>query len=262
MDTIMSGFDAAASAFDCFRALPKGVPEAIRDVIWKSVPGQSSARVLDLGAGTGRIGKVFVAASDSYCGVDLSYGMLQEFLTHTGEMNGHIPCLAQAEGQRLPFSDGAFAVVMLMQVLSGARDWRGLLAEARRVLRTKGALVVGHSVAPDDGIDSQLKTRLDSILEEMQVEHHRGRRGRDQALASLGSASSRTSHLVAASWKTERSPREFLARHRTGVRFSALPEAVQKEALQKVSAWAETAFGSLDAVFSEGHSFELDIFEF
>ncbi|HXB21688.1 MAG TPA: class I SAM-dependent methyltransferase [Candidatus Solibacter sp.] len=262
MDTVMSGFDAAASAFDCYRALPKGVPKAIRTAIWNSVPGQSSGRVLDLGAGTGRIGKAFVAANDLYFGVDLSYGMLREFLTHTHEMNGHLPCLAQAEGQRLPFSDGTFAVVMLMQVLSGARDWRGLLAEARRVLRAKGALVVGHSVAPDDGIDSQLKTRLDSILEEMHVEHHRGRRGRAQALASLESASSRKSHVVAASWKVDRSPRAFLARHWTGARFSALPETVQKEALQKVSAWAETAFGSLDAVSSEDHNFELDIFEF
>ena len=218
--------------------------------------------MLDLGAGTGRIGNAFVRANDAYFGVDVSYGMLREFLTHSPEMNGHRPCLVQAEGQWLPFNDSTFAVVMLMQVLSGARDWRGLLAEARRVLAVKGALVVGHFVAPPDGIDSQLKRQLDSILEEMKVEHHRGRRGRDQALASLESSASRRIHAVAASWKTDRCARQFLARHRTGARFSALPIAIQTEALQRVSAWAEAAFGSLDAIYSEEHSFELDIFEF
>lgn len=57
-------------------------------------------------------------------------------------------------------------------------------------------------------------------------------------------------------------PREFLVRHRTGARFAALPEAVQDEALEQLSAWAEKTFGSFDSASREEHSFELEVFEF
>ena len=121
---MISPFDAVAPTFERYRALPPGVPEAIRSTILQATRKQPPARVLDLGAGTGRIGKAFVAANDFYVGVDASLGMLQEFLLTTRTP----PCLAQADGQQLPFRDGAFDVVMLMQVLSGAGDWRGLLS--------------------------------------------------------------------------------------------------------------------------------------
>ena len=42
--------------------------------------GATRPRLLDLGAGTGRIGWPFVAAGDDYVGVDLSLGMLREFV--------------------------------------------------------------------------------------------------------------------------------------------------------------------------------------
>jgi ubiquinone/menaquinone biosynthesis C-methylase UbiE len=250
-------FDAVAPTFERYRALPRGVPEAIRSAILQATRKQPPARVLDLGAGTGRIGRAFVAANDFYVGVDASLGMLQEFLLTTPT-----PCLAQADGQQLPFRDGAFDVVMLMQVLSGAVNWRGPLSEARRVLRPGGAVVVGHTVSPAVGVDAQLKKRLAAILETMGVEQHQAKQFHDQALAWLGSSAALRLHLRAATWERNPTPREFLVRHRTGARFAALPDAVQDEALQKLSAWAEKTFGSFDAASREEHSFELDVFEF
>jgi len=234
------------------------VPEAIRSAILQATRKEPPARVLDLGAGTGRIGKAFVAADDFYVGVDASLEMLQEFLLTTRTP----PCLAQADGRQLPFRDGAFDVVMLMQVLSGTGNRRGLLNEARRVLRPGGAVVVGHRVAPAAGVDAQLKKRLAYILETMGVERHQGKQLRDQALAWLGSSAALRLSLRAATWERNPTPREFLVRHRTGARFAALPDAVQDEALQKLGAWAEKTFGSFDASSREEHSFELDVFRF
>lgn len=254
---MISNFDAVAPTFERYRGLPRGVPEAIRSAILQATRKQPPARVLDLGAGTGRIGKAFVAADDFYVGVDASLGMLQEFL-----LTARTPCLAQADGQQLPFRDGAFDVVMLVQVLGGAGNWRGLLSEARRVLRPGGAVVVGHRVAPEAGVDAQLKKRLAAILETMGVERHQGKQSRDQALAWLGSSAARRLHLRAATWERNPTPREFLVRHRTGARFAALPDAVRDEALEKLSAWAEKTFGSFDAASREEHGFELDVFQF
>jgi ubiquinone/menaquinone biosynthesis C-methylase UbiE len=254
-------YDAAASSFDSYRALPQGVPEALRHAVL-GVFDPKHPRLLDLGAGTGRIGRTFVAAGDDYVGIDLSLGMLREF-TRQAEThkNDPVPRLAQADGERLPFRDATFDAVMLIQVIGAARNWRAVVAEARRVLRPAGALVVGHAVAPLEGIDARMKLRLASLLDEMGVpSYHMNTRGVVQPwLERLAQTSIR---IVAAEWSAKRTPREFLDRQKTGARFSALPAPVKEEALRKLAAWATETFGSLDAEFSEQHSFELQVFKF
>jgi SAM-dependent methyltransferase len=184
--------------------------------------------------------------------------MLREFRANSGDA-----CLAQADGQQLPFRDGSFAVVMLMQVLSGAENWQGILNETRRVVQAGGVAVVGHTVSSQqEGMNAQLKHQLALILEEMNVVRHQPQQARRQALAWLESSAGRRLHLCAASWTARTTPREFLARHRTGARFAALPASIQEDALQQLCAWAKTAFGSLDVAFPEERSFELDVFEF
>lgn len=257
-----SVFDAAAATFERDRPLPSGVPEAIRSAIWQATQVPTPARVLDLGAGSGRFGKAFVAAGDLYIGVDLSFPMLREFRANSGNA-----CLAQADGQHLPFRDGSFDVVILMQVLGGAGNWQGILSETRRVLRAGGAVVVGHTVFSPEGMSAQLKHQLNLILEKMILEEtnvvqHQPHQARRQALAWLESSVGRRLHLCAAAWTASATPREFLARHRTGARFAALPISIQERALQRLGAWAKTTFGSLDAAFPEERSFELDVFEF
>jgi len=251
---MMAGFDAIASTFDQHRALPPGVPEAIRTAVWHAVGASVGARVLDLGAGTGRIGKAFVEAGDNYVGADLSFAMLREFL-----VPGRTPMLAQSDGELLPFREGTFHVVLLMQVLSGARNVRRLLAEAGRMLAPEGALIVGQTVAPPDGVDAQMKDRLREILAGLGVEAHR--RGHGDALDSLAARARRRASVVAARWISDRSPRGFLERHRTGSRFAALPEKIQHNAIEQLAVWAGLHFGSLDAAFSESYSFELEVFE-
>jgi len=257
----MSAYDAAALSFELYRALPLGVAESIRTVTLGAVYTTRPPRLLDLGAGTGRIGWLFVHESDDYVGVDSSFGMLREFARRMDACSGHAPRLVQADGERLPFCDGTFDIVMMIQVVGAARNWRRLIAEARRVLRPAGALVVGHAVTPVDGIDARMKRRLASLLDEMAVpSYHMDTLGVVQPwLESLARTSTR---IVAAKWTAERTPRQFLDRQPTGAQFSSLLGPVKDEALRKLAALATEAFGSLDAKFSEQHSFELQVFKF
>jgi ubiquinone/menaquinone biosynthesis C-methylase UbiE len=260
--TETSAYDTTASSFERHRSLPNSVVGAIRTAIWSGARLPDRARVLDLGAGTGRIGKAFLAAGDFYVGVDSSLAMLQEFSAKPEFRESKTCLLAQAEGRQLPFQNASFDLVLLMQVLSAAGNWRPLLDECRRVLRPGGIIAVGHSKSPESGIDAQLKRQLVVILEAMQVPWHQPRESRRQALAWLEAASVRHCYREAAYWKVNTSAEEFLSRHRTGARFAALPLAVQEEALARLRAWAETNFGSVSASFEEQHSFELGIFEF
>ncbi len=252
-----SSFDAAASSFDRYRPLPPKVPRAIRSAILDTLHPSVPARVLEIGAGTGRIGKAFVAAGDFYVGVDTSLAMLREFPAKLGSC-----LLVQADGRQLPFRDCSFDLVLLMQVLSGVGDWQEILKEARRVLRPGGGVAVGQTRSPESGVDAQLKHQLAAILEELGVAQHRPQESRRQALAWLESSSVRHVHCQAGSWNFSATPQEFLLRHRTGARFAALPPVIQERALNKLRVWAETTLGSMDAEFHERRSFELDIFQF
>jgi ubiquinone/menaquinone biosynthesis C-methylase UbiE len=251
-----SPFDLAASSFDRYRAWPPGVAEAIRTTIWRLAGKRSGARVLDLGAGTGRIGSAFVEANDRYVGVDLSFAMLRQF-----RAGGRIARLAQSRGEALPFRDGAFEVVLLMHVLSGPNDHRKLKDEACRVLGPAGVIAVGRTQRPVSGVDARLKRQLGLILQEIGVVSDERESPRDDSLTRLESSAARRSHVTAASWSARLTPREFLARHPTGARFSALPAAVQEQAMQRLTTWAEETFESLDTAFTEEHRFDLDLFE-
>ena len=255
----MSAYDAAAPAFDRHRPLPAGATQAIRTAILAALD-VASPRLLDLGAGTGRIGEPFVAAGDDYVAVDLSLGMLREF-ARRGRHDLPLPRLAQADGQRLPFPDATFDAVMLIQVFGGMPGWRHVIAEARRVLRPRGALVTGRSVAPTDGIDGQMKRRLGALLVDLGVEADTAN-ARDDVHRALESQAQEGTSVVAWTWNAERTARAFLDRHAGGARFAVLPEPVKTEAMRRLATWAIATFGSLDRIFSEPHAFELTMFSF
>jgi SAM-dependent methyltransferase len=248
----MNVYDTMAPDFDRRRALPDGVPGTIRETILRAgrLP---RPRILDLGAGAGRIGRCFVQAGDDYIGIDLSFGMLRAFAGSIAAAH-----LVQADGARLPFADASFDAVLLVQVLSGAHGWQHLLTDAMRVLRPGGALIVGRVVAPDNGIDAQMKSRLAAILDGMDVHPYRDK-PRDTALSWLAQAMPDRTILTPATWTAERTPAAFLERHGAGARFSVLDATVQQDALQKLAGWADQKFGSLQAAFAETHKFELII---
>jgi demethylmenaquinone methyltransferase/2-methoxy-6-polyprenyl-1,4-benzoquinol methylase len=254
----MSAFDSVAPTFDRHRALPDGAPEAIRAAVLGAVEA-ASPRLLDLGAGTGRIGLPFVAAGDDYVGVDLSFGMLSEFRRGAAD-SARAPRLVQADGERLPFADASFDAIMLIQVFGGMRGWRRLLVETRRVLRRAGVLVLGRTLAPSNGLDARMKARLALLLGEIGAPVDRTNTRQD-AQGWL-EQEARGTRLVAATWTARRTPRGFIERHGAGARFSTLPAPVKEEALRRLAAWAKTAFGSLDAASTEPHEFELQLFRF
>lgn len=249
-------FDPGAASFESHRLLPSGVPEAIRAAAWQSLGGPTRRRVLDLGAGTGRIGRAFVEADDFYVGVDFSLGMLSEFAAQCP-----VACLLQADGQDLPFPDRTFDLVLLMQVLSGAASWSKLLSEALRVVSRPGAIVVGNIVAPTSGVDAQLKRRLNTILEGMGVAMPEPKKPKGDAREWLKERCSGYKETAAAHWTADRSAGQFIVRHRTGARFAALPAEVQEEALRRLGAWAEANFGAVNKPVEEDFSFVLNVFK-
>jgi ubiquinone/menaquinone biosynthesis C-methylase UbiE len=249
----MSAFDAMAPDFDRLRRLPGDVPPAIRNAILAAIPHATRPLLLDLGAGSGRIGAAFVAASDRYVAVDVSFGMLRAFAARWPASP-----LVQADGERLPFADATFDAVLLMQVVNGARDWRGLLTEAMRVVRCGGGIILGRRVAPKDGIDARMRCQLAGALATLGVEAGRNEAS-DCATRWLAERDWEVCIATVATWTARCTPHAFLERHATGARFSVLPPPIRDTAMLRLREWAVATFGSLDAGFAEPFRYDLVI---
>lgn len=245
-------FDAVAPDFDRHRAVPESAAKAVRAAVLAQLAPRP--RLLDLGAGSGRIGWPFVAADDDYVGVDLSFGMLRAF-----KERQRAAALAQADGCALPFRDRSFDAVLLVQIFGGLQRWRALIDETLRVLRPRSPLMLGRAVTPGDGIDSSMKRQLAAIIREPAAGKPNTRAAAELYLEETARA---TVEIDAVQWTVTRRPRDFLDRHGGGARFAKLPPDLRARALSQLADWAADTFGSLDAGFTETHRFTLRTFTF
>jgi SAM-dependent methyltransferase len=125
-------FDRAASYYDQTRPLfdsfaTQGI-QAILDITGPS------ARVLDVGTGTGRISIPLLERSLDLVGCDLSAKMLKR-------LQEKFPAarIIQADAAYLPFPTAQFDFVLTVHVLHLIPYWRDVLREIRRVLAPNGA---------------------------------------------------------------------------------------------------------------------------
>ncbi len=127
-------FDRAAGYYDKTRLLPDEVATTGLDVLMQTIG--PSARLLEAGVGTGRIGIPLWQRGVDLTGVDLSGPMMARL------QEKYPPArLAQADVGRLPFGRNTFDAVLTVHVLHLVDDWRGVLQEFQRVLRPGGLFV-------------------------------------------------------------------------------------------------------------------------
>lgn len=92
-------------------------------------------RILDIGCGVGAFVRRLREFSPRVAGIDVD----AERVTEGGR---ELPDLALAVGERMPFRDGAFDVVLLHEVLEHVTDDRETMREAHRVLAPGGRAVI------------------------------------------------------------------------------------------------------------------------
>jgi len=92
-------------------------------------------RLLDVGGGTGRVTHTLVDHVCQACVIDASVGMLLQ-----AQAKGL--CAYQGAAEKLPFPDGTFDRILVVDAFHHFRDWPQASGELIRVLRPDGRLVI------------------------------------------------------------------------------------------------------------------------
>lgn len=126
--------------WDEVRAL--GLPDAaIAAALDAALPARIG-RLLDIGCGTGGLLERLAGRIEEGLGVDASRDMLALARTRLAERGLSRIAVRQADMYRLPIADSAFDAVTLQMVLHYAEDPAVALAEAARVLKPGGIMVI------------------------------------------------------------------------------------------------------------------------
>jgi ArsR family transcriptional regulator len=141
-------FSRNAAEWDSIRSLHVDDAEVERQLL-ALLPPESAGEVLDIGTGTGRILTLYGPHVERAVGVDRSREMLA--VARTSLDRADLPnCMVRlGDMYQLPVADTAFDSVVIHQVLHYAERPAEALAEAARVLRPGGRLMV-VDFAPHD----------------------------------------------------------------------------------------------------------------
>ncbi len=115
---------------------------AVEQALLSLLPEADIGRMLDIGTGTGRLLELLAPRVSVALGVDASRAMLALARTRLARPGLSHCAVRLADMYRLPLGDAGFDLVVLHMVLHHAEDTASVLAEAARVLRPGGQLVV------------------------------------------------------------------------------------------------------------------------
>jgi SAM-dependent methyltransferase len=125
--------------------------------LWRELADRAPGRILDLGAGTGRVALDLAAAGHRVTALDSDNLLLASLAERAAQRGLDVVCVG-ADARALP-TLGAFALVIapmqLLQILGGAAERAALLGGVASSLATGGRFAAAiaeleQSVAPDD----------------------------------------------------------------------------------------------------------------
>jgi ubiquinone/menaquinone biosynthesis C-methylase UbiE len=139
-------FDNMVASYDETRVFDRDCFDSALDFLVERFPPQVFSRIFEPGIGTGRIAIPLAENGYHITGVDISEKMLLVLKKRLAGSGRSWPVRFQkADVTELPFSDGAFDIVIAVHLFYFIRQWRKAAEEALRVVRDGGPVVLIHT---------------------------------------------------------------------------------------------------------------------
>lgn len=258
-------YDEIAPAYDASRGWPPAVAAAISAALYARLTPFAGAgralRVLEIGAGTGRVLLPLAARGAWAVGLDASGEMLSRLAAKRAGLGaGALLYPVLGDAHCLPFGPGTFDVSVFVHILHLVGDWTPVLAEARRVLRPGGTVAFGLDER-EPGDDAWLSARWDELVTAAggTVPPNQRETATTAAVAALAAAGYTIREETLARWTVEYTPADLIHRYRARL-YSAswdLSDAVLAPALAGLTVDLQARYGRLDAPLHRVASFRL-----
>lgn len=252
-------FDRAAGYYDRTRPLFEPIAQqGIQAILEITGP---AARILDVGAGTGRISIPLLKRGADLVGCDLSGEMLKRLQEKLPSAR-----ITQTDASRLPFPTAQFEAVLTVHVIHLIAPWREALGEFRRVLAPGGVyLNVRTYAAVGNSIREELRQFWRRWVEAQGAKIHQpGVRDYQEFLSELGSMGAHISEEEVVRYPAPFTLREELGRFTGRVYSDAwhIPDDIFKASMQELYAWVTQEYGDLDQPREDLVRFVIDVARF
>ncbi len=245
-------FEAQAPLFEARAGLDDTVERAVAAAVLRLAELGDEGLLLEIGAGTGEIGRFLAAESPRYIGLDASPAMLAEFAPRLPE--GADATLIEADADKhWPLEDDAADLIFGSRVYH-LLDSEHLLSEARRVGRRQGfVLLAGRIRRADDAPKELARRKMRELLEahgEAPRPAERRRRKLWDRAVELGGAL--ISPVAAARWPVAATVGDAVAGWRAKDSLGGVtpPPAIRAAVLDELDRWTGT-LGAAGEITSE-----------
>jgi len=252
-------FDRAASYYDQTRPLPESIAEPGMQAIL-DITGPS-ARVLEVGTGTGRIGIPLLERGLDLFGCDLSSKMLRR-------LHEKFPAarIAQADATVLPFPSAHFEAVVTVHVLHLIPFWHDVLREIRRVLTPEGTYL-NVTTWGSTGISIRERLRLhwrDWLATRGLTVRNPGMQDHVDFAQAVESQGGHLTEIEVLRYPIRFVLREELERYASRILSDTwdISDDIFEESVQDLQAFAEHEYGDLNLEYEDEVRFFIDLVRF
>lgn len=257
-------FSRAAEFYDRTRALKPEVRQRVTAGLLAELERLGTRRLLEVGAGTGRIARPLVDRGVRVTGVDIAVEMLRRFQEQVPE-GAERPDLLLGDATQLPFADDVFPAALVVHVLHLILPWREAIGEIRRVLSPGGAVL--HQTSEDD-FESLPEHRESSAAWDAALAKRgfaaRKRAERDDINACVRELGGSARTVELCEYFHTRAESEFIAalRQRLHSQMWEIPDDVYWPAVDEYEAWARARFDNLNTERRVTAKYLLDVWTF